>query len=50
MTTDATTLTYTKSGSLTSGETYKFRVLAINAVDSSDASPELEVIAATIPL
>lgn len=38
-TADASVLTYTKSGSLTSGETYKFRIIAINAVANSDPSP-----------
>ena len=40
---------YTFSSSVTSGVTYKFRVLARNSVGYSDNSTVLEIIAATIP-
>ena len=46
---DASTFTYTRSG-LTSGETYQFKVVAVNFIGESIASDILSVIAATVPL
>lgn len=42
-------VTYTK-GSLSTGETYKFKVIAINHVGDSLPSGEVAIIAATVPL
>ena len=43
------TRSYTKSISVTPGLRYHFKVLAINAVGSSELSPAVDKIAATIP-
>jgi titin len=48
-TSDASTFSYTRSG-LTTGETYQFKVVAINFIGESEASDILSVIAATVPL
>ena len=45
---DADTLTYTET-SLTSGETYAWRVIAVNAIGSGPESASIEIIAATVP-
>ena len=45
---DQTTLTYTETG-MTTGELYKWRIVAVNVVGNSIETPELDVYAAVKP-
>lgn len=46
---ETTSLFYTKSTDVVTGKTYKFRVVAVNAVGDSDASVAFPVIASDYP-
>lgn len=45
----ASTLTYTRNGLSPAGETFKFKVAAVNAIDVGSLTPELAIIAASVP-
>ena len=50
VTTDANTLSYVKTTGLTTGNLYKFKVSAANAIgESNQSEPALEVLAARVP-
>ena len=48
ITLDADTLTYTET-ELTAGETYTWKIIAVNVLGSGPESTSIEIIAATVP-
>lgn len=46
---DASILTFTKSNNIFAGETYEFKVIAVNSIGESIASTILSILAAQVP-